>query len=322
MDINQLNEEDIDKYFKAKYIKYKSKYLALKQQKGGVFDIGEAWNTSVQFVQKNVIEKPVNYVTEVTQQLTPQELTPEQKIEDELNQDIAALQQQLIEQKKTVQNTKKGTKEYNDGMKNQMIIDKELSKKIKELQTIKKKQEDFKRQEAEKLRRYIEKEENEKKWKEGQIETKRINNNKVIINELVKIINNNNNYKDKKKMDDNKYTEIYSTYIEIVTHGSLGKGGFQNLGPYALSIYHNSYGSWKFQELLNNIDIKADLFNNKPQRTDLIKKIIDLIFNTGLLTYKISNDPNKSKLINYIGNIIDNYIIVNKNSGIFNSSIR
>jgi hypothetical protein len=293
MDINQLNEEDIDKYFKAKYIKYKSKYLALKQQKGGVFDIGKAWNTSVQFVQENVIEKPVNYVTSVTQQITPQELTHEQK----LNQDIPALQQQLIEQKKIVQNTRRGTQEYNDGMKNQMIIDEELSAKIKDLQTIKKKQEDFKRKEAEKLRRYEAEEERKKKWEEQQIEAKRIRNNDNIIDLLHRLIT--------------KDIKIFTDYIVPINAGTC-----KDKGMHLLNIYtYNNYSLGIFNNLLNNID-KADLFNNKTQRSELIKKIIRYIFTKS--NYKIINQSTKKRenlnetniqgLIDYLNTIIEKYI--------------
>jgi hypothetical protein len=296
MDINQLNEEDIDKYFKAKYIKYKSKYLALKQQKGaGLFDIGKAWNTSVQFVQENVIEKPVNYVTSVTQQLTPQELTLEQKKEDELNQDIAALQQQLIEQKKIVQNTRRGTKEYKDAMYNQMIIDQKLLPKIKELQTIKKKQEDFKRNEAEKLRRYEAEEERKKKWEEQQIEAKRIRNNDNIIDLLHRLIT----------ID----TKIFTDYIVPINAGKC-----KDKGMHLLNIYtNNNYSLGNFNKL---IDIKADLFNNETQRSELIKKIIRYIFTKSV--YKIINQSTKNRedlnetniqgLIDYLNTIIEEYI--------------
>ena len=295
MDINQLNDEDL--YFKAKYIKYKSKYLALKQQKGGVWGIEKAWNNSVQFVQKNVIEKPVNYVTQVTQQITPQERTPEQKIEDQLNQEIVELEQQLNEQKIIVQKTRQGTSQYKEEMKKQMNIDKELSPKKKELQTIKTNQENLKRAEAKKLREYIEKEERKKKQEEENIKATINTHNDNIIDLLQRLIT--------------KDTTIFTDYIFPINPGSCN-----NKGKHLLNIYdNNNYSFANFNKILKK---NVNLFSDKTERENLIIEIIKYIYNSSGSKYKIINkttqqreDLNRTNiqdLINYLNTIIEKYI--------------
>lgn len=295
MDINQLNDEDL--YFKAKYIKYKSKYLALKQQKGGMWGIEKAWNSSVQFVQENVIEKPVNYVTQVTQQITPQERTPEQKIEDQLNQEIAVLEQQLNEQKKIVQETRPGTSQYNEEMKKQMNIDKELSPKKKELRTIKTNQENLKRAEAERLRKYIEEEERKKKQEEKNIIATINTHNNNIIDLLHRLIT--------------KDTKIFTDYIFPINPGSCN-----NKGKHLLNIYDYNY--YSFANLNKMLKKNVNLFSDKTERENLIIEIIKYIYNSVRGNYKIINkttqqreDLNKTNiqdLINYLNTIIEKYI--------------
>jgi hypothetical protein len=298
MDINQLNEEDIDKYFKAKYIKYKSKYLALKQQKGGLFDIGKAWNTSVQFVQENVIEKPVNYVTEVTQQLTPQELTPEEN----LRKEIEDLQQQLniknqtLEQINKIKNkTDQQITEWRELRNGISKIEIERNEKNEQLKGIMQIKANLKYKEEMAIKQHQNRQEAAKRQEEKQIEAKRIRNNEAIIEALSVIIKNDK--------------EIFQTYIKII---NLDKHNSFINTYYTFANFSNQFS--------NVINKPVDFFNNIDERREIVNNIINYIFTMNIYhiynfnnkKFEIMTNKNKIYVIDFLMTKLNDYMIVKK----------
>lgn len=278
MDINQLNDEDTDLYFKAKYIKYKLKYLALKQQKGGLGIFG--WNPIAQPKPDDfdLFYTPAALITGAVGQITPQELTLKQKIQKEikdLQKEIKDLQQELEEI------NKKNPKDIQD--KNKIsIIEMTIIKKNKALKAIIDNEKAVEQRERMAIAQHQNEQEADKRYKEQiQIHQNGLNN-AIIVPALTQIIRNNK---------DNFLKKQYFTLADPKKEDDL-------------STHVKSYNFFPF------IDKKYDnlCINNFEKLDNLIENIINFLNTKNHIIIK----KNRKSFSDDLKELIKAYITANK----------